>query len=445
MPGWHIDTALGLLAVLLLILATGFFVAAEFAFVAVDRHRVDARAAEGNRGARLVQRLLRRLSFHLSGAQLGITVTSLVLGFIAEPTVATVLEPIAGRGGSIALALFLVTVGSMVLSELIPKNIAIARSERTAYAVARPMLLYGGFFGPLIKFLNGAADTVVRRLGIEPREELSSVRSLDELALLIQSSGESTEEGTLDEEAITLLTRTLRFNTKTAADALVPRVSVVAVGPDLTLPELVERSVATGYSRFPVCGDEGTDLDDVIGVVHVKDVYRVPIEQRAAATARVIMADAFVVPETRDLSSLLVDLRTGSHLAIVVDEYGGTAGIITMEDVLEEIVGEIDDEYDAAAPAMTRVLPEGTYELPGTLHIDEVADACGFHIPEGEYETIAGFVLDRLGRIPEPGDRVSYAGWTVEVVEMDRLRIAKVRLTAPAPEREHEHEHEVAR
>ena len=411
-------------------MATGYFVAAEFAYVAVDRLRIEADVAAGNRAAGRVKRILSRLSFHLSGAQLGITVASLALGFIAEPTVATLLEPAVGKGGSVALALVLVTVGSMVVSELIPKNVAIARAERTAKKLSRSMLIYVTVFGPLIRLLNRAANATVRRLGIEPQEELTSVRSLEELELLIRSSG---EEGTLDAGAFTLLTRALRFNDKTAADALVPRVQVTAVGPDDTIAELTTTAVRTGYSRFPVCRN---DLDDVVGTVHVKDVYRLPIDRRSTATVADVMTEPFVVPELRNLGSLLLELRTGSHLAIVVDEYGGTAGIITIEDVLEEIVGDIDDEYDPAAPALTRVLPAGIYELPGTLHLDEVWEACGLEIPEGDYETLAGFVLDRLGRIPQRGDAFLFHGWHLEVVDMDRRRVAKVRLTAPEEERE---------
>jgi CBS domain containing-hemolysin-like protein len=349
----------------------------------------------------------------------------LALGFLAEPTVATAIEPAFGKGVSVAVALVLVTVGSMVLSELIPKNLAIARSQVAAKGLSRSFLIYGTAFGPLIRMLNRAANATVRRLGIEPQEELTSVRSLEELELLIRSSG---EEGTLDPEAFTLLSRALRFNDKTAADALVPRVQVTDVGPEDTIAELIQTAVSTGFSRFPVCRN---DLDDVVGAVHVKDVYRLPVDRRSSATVADVMTEPFIVPETRNLGSLMLELRSGSHLAIVVDEYGGTAGIITLEDVLEEIVGEIDDEYDPAAPALTRVLPAGTYELPGTLHLDEVWEACGLQLPEGDYETLAGFVLDRLGRIPAPGDRFEFNGWLVEVVEMDRRRIASVRLTAP--------------
>ncbi len=277
----------------------------------------------------------------------------------------------------------------------------------------------------MIQLVNNTANATVRKLGIEPQEELAAVRALDEYELLFESSS---AEGTIDPEALDLLTRTLRFNDKTAADALVPRVQVKYTIPDAMIPELVTLSVSTGFSRFPVCG---TDLDDVVGVVHVKDVYRVPFDERASVTVGSVMSEPFVVPESRELSSVLRDLREGGHLAVVVDEYGGTAGIITLEDVLEEIVGEIDDEYDTAAAALTRVLPAGTYELPGTLHPDEVREACGFEMPEGEYETLAGFVLDRLGRIPDVGDQFSYDGWLIEIVEMDRRRVARLRLTAP--------------
>jgi CBS domain containing-hemolysin-like protein len=404
---------------------TGFFVAAEFSFVAVDRHRVERLAKEGRGAARALERILHRLAFYLSGTQLGVTVSSLLLGFIAQPTVATALQPAFGDGPSIIIGFALVTVTSMVIGELIPKNVAIARAERVALLNARLILVYAAIFGPVIRLLNRSANATVRLLGVEPQQELGSVRTLEELELLIRSSG---EEGTLDAEAFTLLTRTLRFNDKTAADALVPRVSVKYVHPDDTIPTMISTSLETGFSRFPVCG---TDLDDVVGVVHVKDVYRIPVEERPNATVEDVMTEPFVVPETRDLASLLRDLRTGSHMAIVVDEYGGTAGIITLEDVLEEIVGEIDDEYDRAPPRLTNVLPEGTYELPGTLHPDEVREACGLEIPDGDYETLAGFVLDRLGRIPNEGDAFFYDGWRIEVAEMDRRRIAKVRLTAP--------------
>ena len=426
-----IQTALGLLAVLLLILATGFFVAVEFALVAVDRDRVDADAAAGGRRAKRTAGALRRLSFHLSGAQLGITVTSLVVGFLAEPTVAAAIEPaVASAVGdersstvSIVLALLLATLVSMVVGELIPKTIAIAKPRPTAYALAPAMAILCQVASPVIRFLNGAANATVRRMGIEPQEELASVRSLEELELLIRSSG---EEGTLEPEALTLLTRSIRFGDKDAASALVPRRSVRSLTIEDTVTGLASAAVSSGHSRFPVVG---TDLDDVRGVVHVKDVYGVPYAERGTTPVTSIMVPAFVVPETRQLGDLLVDLRRrGSHLAVVVDEHGGTAGIITLEDVLEEIVGEIDDEHDRPAPRLTKVTRPGEWVLEGSLHPDEVFDASGFRIPDGDYETLAGFVLQRLGRIPDGGESFEEGEWRLEVVEVDRHRVASVRL-----------------
>jgi CBS domain containing-hemolysin-like protein len=320
------------------------------------------------------------------------------------------------------VALALATLVSMVIGELVPKAIAISRPRPTAYALAPAMVVISRVAGPLIRLLNGAANATVRRLGIEPKEELTSVRSLEELELLIRSSG---EEGTLEPEALTLLTRTIRFGEKDAARALIPRGSVATLARDASLADLADLAVRTGHSRFPVVG---ADLDDVEGVVHVKDVYGVEYDRRSTTTVAAVMSPPFVVPETRDLADLLVDLRRrGTHLAIVVDEHGGTAGIITLEDVLEEIVGEIDDEHDRGKPRLTRLTRPGEWVLEGSLHADEVFDLCGLRIPEGDYETLAGFLLERLGHIPEAGERVEHAGWLLTVEAMDRHRIDTVR------------------
>ena len=402
----------------------------EFALVAVDRARVQRQAAEGSRRAGLLMGLLRRLSLELSGAQLGITVTSVVLGFVAEPAVAELLPGSLSRGWRVALALVLATVFQMVVGELIPKGIAIARPEATGLALAAPATVYSRLFGPIIRLFNGAADWTTRRLGVEPTEELTSVRSLEELEYLIRSSGEG---GSLNPESYSVLRRALRFGSKTAADALVPRVDVVWLDVDAAAEALVDTSLRTGHSRFPVCRD---DIDDVAGVVHVKDVYSVPLGERATTAVSAIATDAFVVPETADLADLLTRFRQlGTHLAVVVDEYGGTAGVLTLEDVLEELVGEIEDEYDPRPARLSKVLPAGVIELPGTLHPDEVAEACGLLLPDGPYETLAGWMLAALGRIPEPGDGVEYEGWRLEVVEMDRRRVAVVRIHAPNRDR----------
>jgi CBS domain containing-hemolysin-like protein len=424
-----ISIALGLAGLGLLILVNALFVAAELSLVAVDRDRVDALAVQGSLPARILSRALSRLSLTLSGTQLGVTVLSLVLGLVAEPTVAKVIDPLVTplpdgveRGVSVLVALVVVTGLTMVLGELLPKGIAVAAPLRVALWLAAPLRVYSTVFGPLIRLLNRAADWAVRRLGVEPREELRSVRTIEELELLIASSG---QEGTLDPQAFTLLTRTIRFGHKTAADALVPRLDMVTVGRASTVADLASVALETGHSRFPVVGDE---LDDVLGVVHVKDVLRVPPEERPRTPVTDILNPATFIPEGRDLESLLTEMRAGGvQLAVVVDEYGGVAGIVSLEDLLEEIVGDIEDEYDPAP--VTSPLPSGAVEVEGTMHLDEVREATGFEVPEGPYETLAGFVLAQLGHLPQAGERVRHDGWVLEVLEMDRRRIATIRVT----------------
>ena len=423
------DTALGLLLVLLLVGANALFVAAEFAFVAIDRGRLEHDAEAGGARAQRTLSVIRRLSFHLSGAQLGITISSLVLGFVAEPVIAELLAPALGEhrtGLAVALALVLATIFQMVLGELIPKNLAIARPSPVAGALAQPMRLYGTVFGPLIAFLNGAANWTVRRFGIEPKEELTNVRTLGELELLISSSGES---GHLEPEAATLLTRTIRFRGKTVDDAMVPRVEIEALSSEATVADLATVSTQTGFSRFLV---HGGILDNIVGVVHVKAILGVPVGERSTTPVTQIMEDAFVVPESALLADLLVDLRDrGSHLALVVDEYGGTAGIVTLEDLLEEIVGEIDDEHDRPAPLIRAERPDGPYVVPGALHRDEARELLDLEIPEGAWETLAGFMLELLGQIPEKGEFARWEGWEFVVEGRDGLRISTVRVVPP--------------
>ena len=422
------------MAVALLILATAFFVAAEFALVAVDRVRLEAEAEAGRMRARVALAVVRRLSFHLSGAQLGVTLCSLVLGFLAEPTLATALrgpvEAVVGTraadGVSVALALALATVATMVLGELIPKGLVMARPVRAALLLAAPLRVFSAVFGPLIRVANGSANAIVRAFGIEPREELAAARSVEELTLLIRSAGEG---GELDPDEVTLLTRSLRFAEKTADDAMVPRVRVVGVAAESTVAELVAAAVATGHSRFPVFA---ADLDDIVGLVHVKDVFRLAPGERAETPVASLVGPIVAVPESRPLDDLLGDLQDAeAHLAVVVDEYGGTAGIVTLEDLVEEIVGEISDEYDPPGAALTQAGPGGSVVLPGGLHPDEVDDACGFAMPEGPYETLAGFVLDRLGHLPVEGEWFEEDGWLFRVAGLDRRRIAAVTVLAP--------------
>ncbi len=416
---------------MVLVLLTGFFVAGEFSIVAVDRSKVERRAGEGDRMARRVLGSLTNLSFELSGAQLGITVTSLALGAIAEPAIGSIIEPwISGisflsattaRAISITAALVLATGLNMVFGELVPKNLAIARPYRSAVLFAIPMQVVNRVLRPLIVFLNNSANWTVRRLGIEPREELAGVRSMEELELMIRSSG---EEGRLDDDELELLTRAITFTEKMAADAMVPRVSVVGLSRYDSVAELRRSSVATGHSRFPVFGE---DLDDIVGIVHVKDSIAVPEARVPMTPVGEIMKPELKVPETSTLEFLLGQLQAeGRGMAVVVDEYGGTAGIVTVEDLLEEIFGEIEDEYDRdPTPAPTVERPD---LLSGLLHRHEVEEQIGFEWPEGRYETLGGFLVAQLGRFPRVGEVIRVGDTTFEVLTMDGHRVDQVRV-----------------
>jgi CBS domain containing-hemolysin-like protein len=431
-----VSSAVGLLAVLVLILANALFVATEFALVAVDRNQVDQRAAEGSRPARVASGVIRRLSYNLSGAQLGITLCSLGLGVLAEPVVATLIEPVLGgplsdRAAltwSVVLALLITTVVQMVVGELIPKGIAVSRPLSTALALAAPFRFFAILFKPVIVVCNAAADGLLRLVGVEPTEELSTVRSREELQRLVRTSQEG---GTLRDQAAQLLDRSFRFREKNVADALTPRREVRTLPLQGTTGDLLDASEETGLSRFPVTGD---DIDDIVGVVHVKDVLGLPPDRRRSEPLSRLVRTVLVVPESRELGPLLVELQdAGGQFAVVLDEYGSTAGIITLEDLMEELVGDIADEHDPQSQEIRVRRWGGAHLLSGRLHPDEVRDACGFEMPAGDYDTLAGFVLERLGRIPVVGDAFTQDGWTVEVSEMDHHRVAELRLVAPAP------------
>ncbi|MGH8944108.1 MAG: hemolysin family protein [Acidimicrobiia bacterium] len=419
-------------AVVLLILLTGFFVAAEFALVAVDRSNVERRAEDGDRSARRILASLRNLSFELSGAQLGITVTSLILGAIAEPTVATLIRPAisslpfvtdtSAPAVSLVIAFILATGAAMVFGELVPKNLAIARPYFTGVWFAIPLQVVNRVLRQLILFLNESANWTVRKLGIEPREELAGVRSMEELELMIRSSG---EEGRLDDDEMELLTRAITFTEKVAADAMVPRVSVVGLSRHDSVAELRRTSAATGHSRFPVFDE---DLDDIVGVVHVKDSFNVPESRIPLTPVGELTNTALQVPETSTLEYLLTQLQSaGRGMAVVVDEYGGTAGIVTIEDLLEEIFGEIEDEYDAEPVSNSE--KEEVEVLSGLLHRHEVEELIEFEWPEGRYETLGGFLVAELGRFPDVGEVIRVGDTSFEVLSMDGHRVDQVRVT----------------
>ena len=429
-----IGVAWGVLAIVALILVNAFYVAGEFALVAVDRNDLEPLADEGSRRAQRTLRAVRTLSFQLSGAQLGITVSSLLLGIVTEPVFKEILAPVWDAenyaGVAAVVGLVIVTIVQMVFGELTPKTYAISNPLPTALWIGPAMRWVNLVLKPLIAFFNGAANATLRLLGIEPREELRRGRSLEELELVVRSSAEG---GELGDAEYALLVKSFDFADKTASDAYVPRTAIVALRADALLSEMVTASVETGHSRFPVYAG---DLDEIVGIVHVKDAFQVALGDRDNTLAATIAHPAYAVPETVGLPSLLVDLRDrGQQMAVVVDEYGGTAGIITMEDVLEEIVGDIEDEYDTGELHLPEQ-PETAFGpsrwlVEGMLHRDELAERCGFELPEGDWDTLAGFLLDRFAHIPEPGEMVECDGWTFTVFELDRRRIANVEVKAP--------------
>jgi CBS domain containing-hemolysin-like protein len=435
-------TLLSLLAIVVLTAGTAVFVAAEFSLTALERSTVEANARSGHRRDQLVRRAHRTLSFQLSGAQVGISVTTLATGYLAEPVVARLLQPgldaiglpeQAASGVALFLAILIATSVSMVFGELVPKNLAVARPTPTARAAAPPQLLFSTIFTPLIRLTNGTANMILRRLGIEPAEELRSARSVQELISLVRNSARS---GSLDPVTAVLVDRSLQFGERTAEELMTPRTEIEALQADDTVADLIAAAIETGYSRFPIV--EG-DLDETIGVVHVKQVFSVPRDDRDHTRLAAIAIPVATVPSTLDGDAVMTQIRAnGLQTALVVDEYGGTAGMVTVEDLIEEIVGDVRDEHDDATPDV--VAAGDGWQVSGLLRIDEVATGTGFRAPEGEYETIGGLVLQELGHIPEVGDSVELTAfdpdgpledpirWQAKVVQMDGRRIDLLEL-----------------
>ncbi|MDP8970135.1 MAG: hemolysin family protein [Actinomycetota bacterium] len=424
-------TTLGLVAVVALILANGYFVAYEFAFVAAPRRRLEELAGQGDRRARRALDVTGRLSFVLSGAQLGITATSLLVGFIAEPTLGRALEPLLTVLGvpraavaeiAFTTAFLLATTVQMVLGELAPKNLAIAKPEALCLGLARGTWLFTRLASPFIGLFDSASNWLLRAVGIQPAQELQGEVSLEELEIIIEQSG---REGALTPTQTALLSRALEFRALDAADAMVPRPQVVSISADATCEDLRRLALDSGHSRFPVVGD---GLDDVQGVVQAKDVLRVGPEDRGHALVRSLASPPLAVPESAALGPLLADMRDAhSQLAVVVDEYGGTAGIVTLEDVVEELVGSIQDEHDPEEAGVQR-LPDGSWVVPGSWRVDEAERETGVELPAGDYETLSGLVMERLGRVPDSSDTVEVEGARLTVEAMDGLAVGRVRL-----------------
>ncbi|MBO1753179.1 HlyC/CorC family transporter [Actinotalea sp. BY-33] len=448
-----------LILVVVLIAANGLFVAAEFALVTVDRPTISKLADAGDKRATSVRTALRSLSTQLSGAQLGITVTSLIVGFIAEPSIATILRgPLEswgmpdGTAAAVALtAGFLIATSTqMVFGELVPKNWAIAEPVRVGRAVAGAQRAFTWVAGPLIRFLNGSANNIVRRLGMEPQEELASARSAQELGAL---ASRSAIEGKLDAEVARRVTHTAELTERTAADAMTPRPRVRFLDATDPVNDVLTLTARTGHARFPVLGE---DVDDVVGVVHFKHALAIPALERASRTIGEIAQPVSAVPSAMPLDSVLGVLRDGLQLAMVVDEYGGTDGVITLEDLVEEIVGEIEDEQDRPIGRHRQVGPDA-WSLSGLLRPDEAGEITGVDVPEGEEsDTLGGLITEHLERFPAVDDEVVLEGRDsrllddvglptptqvrLRVTRLDGRRVDRVLMTVEPITDEHDEE-----
>jgi CBS domain containing-hemolysin-like protein len=401
--------AVGILAIVLLTVATGYFVAQEFAYVAVDREQLKALADEGDPAAERALKVTQRLSFVLSGAQVGITVTALLAGYVAEPYLGQGTADLLGATGvpeavstsvSMVFALLFATIVQMVFGELAPKNLAIAKPETLARALSRSTLIYLAVAGPLIRVFDATATRLLRAIGIEPVEELPQGATTEDLDRIIAAAS---THGVLDERAARLLDHGLDFRIRNAAEAMRPRVDVTTIRAGDPASRVVEL-LDTGHSRFPVIGD---DVDDVVGVVTIADVVTLEPAARATTPVRELCAAAVALPESARLPEVLDRLKEAHRqMAIVVDEYGGFAGIITLEDVAEELVGEIRDEDDLPEPVIERT-GDGTWTIPGRARVDEIAEATGVQLPDDDgYDTVSGLILERLGRLPDAREEV---------------------------------------
>jgi CBS domain containing-hemolysin-like protein len=424
--------ALLLAAGVLLLAGCGLFVAAEFALVTVDRASVERAAEGGDRAATGTLTALRTLSTQLSGAQLGITLTNLGIGYLAQPAVARILTGPLGRLGvpgdvarglSVTLALVIASTLTMIFGELVPKNVALARPMATANGAQRFQRAFTRATLPMIRFLNGLANLLLRRLSITPREELASARSAQELFALV---GRSAELGALPRDTAALVQRSLLFGDRTAQDVMTPRVRMRSITADEPVANVIALTRRTGHSRFPVLGE---DSDDVVGLVHVKHAVAVSEEDRAGTHVRAVMAPVATVPSTMPLDPLLETLRAGGlQMAIVVDEFGGTDGLVTAEDLIEEIVGDVVDEHDRVSPRAVRHR-DGSWALSGLLRPEEAEELTGVPVPTDDaYQTLGGLMATALGRIPATGDTADVAGSHYTVERMDGRRVDRIRL-----------------
>jgi CBS domain containing-hemolysin-like protein len=432
---------LKLTALVVLVVANAFFVAAEFALVSVRRTRIDELVTQGNEAAKWVQKATKDPDRFIAATQLGITLASLGLGWLGEPALAHLLEPIVAlvpgplrsgvsHGLAAAIAFGSITFLHVVVGELAPKSIALQSPERTSLIVARPTVWTERVFKPVIWILNGAGNGLLRLIGVRPATGREMVHSVEELKMLVSASAEG---GVVEAEEQDMLHAVLDLSETPVRQVMVPRTEMVAIPASATLDEMIAITLEYSYTRFPVYE---ANLDEVLGVVHLRDIVHARNAPSGdTITARQLMREAIFVPETVGLTTVLRHFRSRrQHLAIVLDEYGGTAGVVTLSDLLEEIIGEVSDEFDTG-PTI-EPLPDGSALVDGLASIDEVNEFFHLNLSDPYYDSIAGFVLGRLGRLPQLGDTVIANGIRLRVEALDGRRIARISLSPASPQAE---------
>jgi CBS domain containing-hemolysin-like protein len=426
-----------------LTIGTGIFVASEFSMLTLERSDLEARDERGEKGLTNTIRALKKTATHLSSAQLGITLTTMLTGFLTEPALSNLLIQafppvlrvfgIEGQlsaatihGIALVLTMFIATLVSTLIGELVPKKLALSIPLEINKFVVGFQLAFTWVFSWMVFILNKSGNAIVRSMGIEPKEELSSARTAEELSSLVRRSASL---GALNAQTATLLTKTLALSQLVAADVMTPRTRMASLHKDDSVADVIELSIKTGYSRFPIIEDSS---DDVVGVAHVKKAAAIPREKREEVQVTAIMVPALRVPETMRLETLMVELRAkGLQLAIVVDEYGGVAGLTTLEDLVEELVGELADEHDRAKAGVTRGANSSVL-FPGMTRPDELLEMAIKVPADGAYETVAGFLMSELGRIPSVGDSVEIEDGILRVERMDGRRVDRVRFSPTA-------------
>lgn len=435
------ESVVGLLVqvvtLLALVLANGFFVAAEFSLVTVRRTRVEQLVRSGHRGARLVSTILQDLDSVISSTQLGITMASLALGWMAEPFLALQMEGLlsflpsgvigaASHTLAAAMAFAIITYLHIVLGELAPKTLALQRAEATALAVAAPMLLFARVFSPFVRLLNGSGNRILRVLGVHGPSTEYMIHSEEELRMILNQSQES---GVLEEQETEIIQRVFDFTDIRARHVMVPRMEMVCLPLAANLDEVLEIVLQQGHTRYPVFN---SGLDDIVGVVQVQDIMPAMCGQRETFDVKAIMRAPLIVPETIHVDDVLSQFRRHkTHMAVLVDEFGGTAGLVTMMDLLEEIVGDVSDEHDQKDVQMEEQT-DGSYLINGKTKLGELNERFDLDLRDPHYVTLAGFVFGQIGRRPRIGDETTAGGMIWRVEELDGLRIARLRMTPKA-------------